>query len=42
MGQGIIPSPRSWVQVDQISFHVDDISRVDYHQLYPISNELTL
>jgi len=42
MGQGTIPSPRNWVQVDQIAFRVDDISHVDYHQLYPILNGLTL
>jgi hypothetical protein len=42
MGQGIIHERRSWVQVDQIAFHVDDISHVGYHELYPISSELTL
>jgi hypothetical protein len=31
MGQGIIHERRNWVPVDQIAFHVDGISHVDYY-----------
>jgi hypothetical protein len=42
MGQDTILEQRNWVPVDQISFHVDDISHVDYYQLYPKFSGLTL